>query len=365
MKKFLITIIVAVVLFAVGYNAYQSEKQATTGKQKVYAVLPLSGLYAQYGKDIKSMVDWYVHHKKPQFEVVYVDSAGEPSKALSAFQQKAMYAKQPIVLSTFTPISTVLLPTIKEKQGFLFSVSTIGITSDLNNYQIVSRSSEDIINILGPYINKRFKNIAIIYSEDEFGLREVKLMEKLFSGKMYKEAFNPYNPDVRIEVLKLIETNPDAVVVLGSPSPAYINIFKELKNHTYKGAILSDSDFTCPHTFKIIGDATENVISTIMSVETNLPASAQLTQLKQSYEKETGQDLYYIMAETFEVMELINYALDNHLPFSQRTFQNIGTWHGVSGDIQFLENGKSSVKSYVLVQVKDGKITPINESEER
>ena len=50
-KKILVGLFVALCLFAVGYNAYQSEKQATTGKHKVYAMLPLSGLYTKFGKE--------------------------------------------------------------------------------------------------------------------------------------------------------------------------------------------------------------------------------------------------------------------------------------------------------------------------
>ena len=356
-KKILVGLFVALCLFAVGYNAYQSEKQATTGKHKVYAMLPLSGLYTQFGKDIKSVIEWYMANKNPPFEIVYVDSQGEPAKALTAFQQKAIYAKKPIVLSAFAPVGSVLVPSVKEKKGFLFSISTVGISSDLNNFQIVSRSSKDITDLLAPYIQKNFKSIAIFYSDDEYGLREMKAMEKSFSGKIHKEVFIPRNPDVRIEVLKALDTKPEAVVVLGSPTTAYVNIFKELKNHQYQGAVLSNSNFTNPNVLPLIGNAAENVISAAMFIETEGPHSAQVKALKTSF----GKKLYYIMAEAFEALEIINYTLSHNLPFSQETYQKLGTWKGISGDIQFLENGKSSIKSYVLIHINDGKIIPFEE----
>ena len=360
MKKIIIALCVALVIFAVGYNAYQSEKQATTGKRKVYAVLPLSGLYAQYGKDAKSVIDWYMRTQNPNFEIVEVDSGGEPASGLTAFQQKAISAKDPIVFSVFSPVSAVLLPAVKKKGGFLFSISTVGIDSDLGNFQIMSRSSVDIINIFAPYIQPKFNNSAIISSEDEYGLQEAKMLEKRFTGTVYKETFIPRNPDVRIEVLKLLEKNPQAVVVLGSPTPAYINIFKELKNHNYSGVILSDAGFTNPHVFKLIGNAAENVISSAMSVETDLPQSARMQEIQQAF-LQKNKKLYYIMVEALETLEVINYTFKNNLPFSQKTYQDIGRWKGISGDILFLDKGKSSVLSYVLIQVKDGKIVPLKE----
>ncbi|MBP5534291.1 MAG: ABC transporter substrate-binding protein [Alphaproteobacteria bacterium] len=360
MKKVLIGLFIALCLLVVGYNAYQSERQATTGKTKVYAVLPLSGVYAQYGKDVKSIIEWYIQNKKPNFEIVYMDSEGEPAKGVTAFQQRAIYAKEPIVFSVFSPISAVMTPVVKEKGGFLFSISTVGIASDLGNYQIISRSSSDIIDILLPYIQKNFKNIAIIHSDDEYGHQETKLMKSQFSGKIYEETFNPRNPDVRIEVLKLIDVNPEAIVVLGSTTPAYINIFKELKSHEYKGQILSDSGFTNPHIFNVIGDATEGVISTAMLAETTLPQSEQIQQLQEAFQKD-NKKLYYIMLEAFETLEIINYTLNNNLSFTQETYQNMGRWKGVSGDILFLKDGKCSIKSYVLIKVKDGQIVPLEE----
>ena len=192
MKKIIIALCVAVGLFAIGYNAYQSEKQATTGKRKVYAVLPLSGLYAQYGKDVKSVIDWYMRTQNPNFEIVEVDSGGEPAKALTAMQQKLIYAEKPIVLSMFTPISSVLLPILKEKNGFLFSISTIGITSELGNFQIISRSAEDIVRTLVPYVQKHFQNVSVFYSQDEYGLRELKFFEKICLSDNLRNFFCVY-----------------------------------------------------------------------------------------------------------------------------------------------------------------------------
>ena len=361
MKKVLIALFVIICVFAVGYNAYQSEKQATTGKTKVYAVLPLSGVMAQYGKDAKVVVDWYIENKKPDFEVVYIDSESEPAKGLTAFQQKAIYAEKPIVFSLFAPVSSVLLPVIKEKNGFLFSVAAVSLLTDLDNFQIVSHSLPDMVDTLGPYIQKNFKNIAIFYSDDVYGIEVVRLMEKAFTGKIKKESYQQKNPDVRIEVLKLLEENPEAILITGTPTPAYINIFKELKTHGYKGAILADTGFTNPHVFKQIGDFTEGVIASAMSVETPIPQSEEVEKLKAEFKK-TDKIFYFIMTETLESFEVINYTLKNNLPFSQKTYQNIGTWKGISGDISFLPKGDCSFKSYVLIQVKNGQIVPLEES---
>ena len=74
MKKIVIALCVILCVFAIGYNDYQSEKQATTGKQKVYAVLPLTGYGSHVGQQQKPIIElWQKEHPDASFDIRIID----------------------------------------------------------------------------------------------------------------------------------------------------------------------------------------------------------------------------------------------------------------------------------------------------
>ena len=148
-KKILIGLFVALCLFAIGYNAYQSEKQATTGKKKVYAILPLSGPVAWYGKDIQREIQVLEKEKNYSFQTIFLDSAAEGQKAALALQQATISEKEPIVISTFSSISSAIAPTVERKNGFMFALSTFVVKSDTQSYIKLMGNEE---TVMGPVV---------------------------------------------------------------------------------------------------------------------------------------------------------------------------------------------------------------------
>ena len=69
MKKIIIALCVALAVFAVGYNAYQSEKQDINGKKKVHVILPLTGVYSRIGNEKQDILNIYIK-KHPEFHMV-------------------------------------------------------------------------------------------------------------------------------------------------------------------------------------------------------------------------------------------------------------------------------------------------------
>ena len=354
---------IAVIFGIIGYNAYQAKQQATTGKPKVYAVLPLSGSVADFGQKIKNYMSIYMDNTdNVPFEVVYLDDESKPDKAVSVFQQLALSEEKPIVISAFSFISRILIPMVEKQGGFTFALTTIegdklGISS---GYQRMAGGVYDETSKLLNYA-KRFNTVSIINMEDDFGIAE----KDLFVKEYQKEGRKILNTiglplrsfDVRNEVQKIIENPPEAVFLSGTVTLAYINAIRILKENGYQGEIIANLAFSNPYTYQDLGTQSEGIVAlTVPSdvVGANVQNNKLLNILKQE-----NIPAFFLPIQVFDTMDLIKYTFDNNLPFNQDTYTKMGQWNGVSGSVK-LNNG-DSFYSYVVAKIKDGKFVPVEE----
>ena len=119
--------IAALVAGFIVYNNMQEQKaQQESGKRNVYAVLPLTGAFAEFGKNIQKDIEVFKKDKNYSFDVKYIDSEAKPDKAITAIQQATLYDDNPIVLSAFSTVAVALAPFIEQKNGFL-SISSSAV----------------------------------------------------------------------------------------------------------------------------------------------------------------------------------------------------------------------------------------------
>ena len=367
-KKTVVSVIAVLAIGFVIYSNVQEQKALqNSGKKVVYAVLPLSGQIAQYGKDIQKTMEIYTQQNNLPIQLKFLDSAGTSATAVSAFQSATLYDDNPVVIATPTHISTALAPIVEQKKGFLFGIATLSISSNSKNFQRMSRCVKDEIEPLSNYIIKHFKTIAIAYTQDDHGQKDYTYLKNALHGKditITKEVvLTSIERDVKNEATKLIMSQPDAIVVLGQAVQSYLNMIRELKRQDYRGQIMAECSFTNPPTFNALEGYTEGVISSAMSVEVNMHQTPKVEELRQKL-KQAGVPTYFLTIEAIDTLNLIAYTIENKLPFSQQTYENMKKWNGISGEIHFTGSGEASISSYILAQVKDGKIVPV-ESEEK
>ena len=354
MKKILLTICAVMVIGAIITMNILQEQQ-TSGKRNVYALLPLTGPMAQTGKDAKAVMDHYYKNGNYDFNLVYIDSETNPTKAITALQQKAINDDSPIVVAALSGVVSAVAPYVQQKNGFLYAITACN--KDLPAFL---RLHSDVDGMLEPtvfYIKDHYKNIAIVYVEDEFGRLErnyfTKRMEEL-SIPVYEVSIGLKTLDVRNEVLKVMSKNPEAVVIMGMPTQGYINVMCELKTQEYKGQIFLDSGITSPQIRKQLP---ENMMGTSMFLEAETNKNARQQEF-QSALNNMNLPVYYMLIEATDVLNLIQHTLDNNLSFAQETYNNMKQC--ISGTIKFFGKGDTAYK-YLLVRYKDGKFIPVAE----
>ena len=354
----------AVVVGVVAFNMHQQQKEQTDNKKIIYAFYPLTGTVAELGKEAQKYTQiWEKLHPNAPFKIQFVDSESKPDRAVSALNQILFKEKDPVVISLFSFIGKATIPIIEKTNGFIFAPATIiSMGENITHYQRIGSSIADALGPLVDYIKPEQK-VAIANLDDEYGV----LNSNYFKDEVLKkgtqltihETLGFRDLDVRIPVGKILKTNPDVIYVTGTASMAYSNIFKELNIQEFKGIVLVDEAFQNKSNVQNIGNVNLNIFVSITPMDNFVKNYPEVIEEL----KKQNMDIYYLTAEIFDTWDLINYTLENNLPFSQETYTKMGKWKGVAGDMLFPGNG-DSLYPFVLSRYKDGKYYPV-ESEEK
>ena len=252
MKKILIALFVIICVFAVGYNAYRSEQQVDNGKKKVYAILPLTGTYAQLGKEQRDSLDVYIkNHNELPIELEIFDNESNPTKSLNIAQMVSMKDKEPLFICSTGILCRPVIPVLRSMNGFMIlSPSVKAENTDAKEFQRISINHEEMNTPHIDYLQKG-KNVVIIHTNEESGYTGADLVISKLKEKgvniVDRLDFVPSDLDVRILVLKALKNNPDAILIIASPTVGFINLIKVLKGEQeYQGDVLCDSGMSVP-----------------------------------------------------------------------------------------------------------------------
>ena len=348
-----------IVVLGICFITYFNMKDQNSGKKNVYAVLPLSGPMGQTGKEAQQVMDYYYKKGDYPFNLIYIDNETNPTKAITALQQKTINDDNPIVISALAGITEAIAPYVHQKNGFLFA-----ITAPNKNLPNFLRLHSDVDGMLKPIVSylKRYHKVALAYVEDDFGR-----LERNYVVQHLKESNIQVNEisislqtlDVRTEVVKLKSFNPDAIIIMGNPTQGYINLIHELTAQEFKGQIFLDSVIA---NHRVKKQLPNGIMGSCLLLELENPQNEKQKQFIDDVNS-LGFNVYFILIEAVDTMNLIKYTIENNLPFTQETYEKMKNWEGISGNIEFLPNGETAYQ-YVLIRHQDGKFIPV-ESEEK
>lgn len=264
-KKWFLFVGVAIALVIV-IASLTHRVNPTPDKQRVFAVLPLSGAAAELGNTIKSAIDMYIlENQKSILSIQYIDSESSPSKAISGLNQALIGVEKPIVITAVASTSNALIPVVDDHKGFCINLCTVSITPEnkakYNSYQRYSLGIVDAAKPLVEYINNKYSSICIIHSNDEYGMSFYSEFQKKINATVSDVTCSVTPQDMRDVTTKAMATQPEAVLIAGTPTANYRNAVRELRKIGYKGDVLADMSFVNPFIYKNIADAAEGVVT--------------------------------------------------------------------------------------------------------
>ena len=364
MKKIITALCVVLCLFAVGYNAYQSERRANSDKRNVYAVLPLTGFGSSIGQKQKITIDlWKEKNPNASFDIHIIDSESTPMKALTALKQALLNEQNPIVITSNSFVSYNSLPVIEEKNGFEFMICTFERDEFKNSHFLrMSDRNIDSMELVAKYLSQ-YKNVVLVYTNEEFGKSSIKGLNQLLQQYDVQPTksidIEPAQRDVRIEALKILKQEPDAVVMLGYTALGSVNLIKEMRIQGYKGNIIVGVGLADPVFISQLGPYLDGLIFPDKNMQ--LTKGPNVPVLKKIEQAMQGRP-FAVPLEMWDTLDLIEWTIKNNKPFAQKTYADLGKWQGIAGDIEFLDDG-NVVYKFHLATFKNGKILPLEESE--
>ena len=352
-----------VAIFIVYTNIQEQKALQESGKKNVYAVLPLTGFGSHVGKQQKATIElWKEKNPNAPFNIHIIDSESAPMKAATALRQALLDEENPIVITSNSGISYNSLPIVEEKGGFEFMICTFERDGFKNTHFLrPCDRTIDSMKHVAKYLSK-YKKLVLFYTNEDFGRSSVNGLEKLLKQSGIEPiehiAIEPTQRDIRIEALKALKEQPEAIAVLGFTTLSTINLIKELRIQGYTGDIVTGTGLADPSYFSQLENYLDKLIFPDKKMQlTEGPNVPELKKIEQAI----GGRPFYIPLETWDTLDLINWTIKNNKPFTQETYAKLGKWEGIAGDIEFLDDG-NVIYEFYLATFKDGKIVPVKDS---
>ncbi|MBP5399920.1 MAG: ABC transporter substrate-binding protein [Alphaproteobacteria bacterium] len=232
MKKLLAGLCMALSLTACG-DKKEAEKINTKPVIKIGATLPLTGNLAYYGKALQqslnlALEDANRNNLKYDYQLVIEDDKYDLKQAVVNLNRMKSINDINAVMSFWGNIGT-LVSDWADKNAVIHmgcaASDKVGI--GYYNFNHATQPQSLLNRILKYYRDNNFKRIGIAYLQaleiQEFVDNFVPILEENGFEVVFVTSFNPQERDLKMEILKMKEANPDVVeVLMNSP---IINIF--------------------------------------------------------------------------------------------------------------------------------------------
>lgn len=328
----------------------------------VFCIVPVTGPGSAHGENICNAIHLYKKNNptsKLRFEIQ--DSQSSPQVALSLYRQRLLSGKPNALISVLSGVTQVLLSETAKEDIPLFAIHT-NIQDEFKKYANAQKVTDNFSDVSRPLakfaLRKGLRNVAILFSNEEYGIGCKDVFVSEFSDSSHRIAFSgSYEmKDVvsRDLIYKAVGSNPDAIFVAGY-GPNYIFILKTLLANKYKGMILSDINCSNYSVMEALGDLTSisNLYFTGMEINTANPTGTALefvTQFRTMFNKNPWEGAVY-MYDLCSIMEKMH---ADGKELSRKSFTELHTWNGLSDPIEFPGDGTSSY-AFFVIELVNGK----------
>ena len=332
MKKYLIgAVAVLVIVVFVSFGMKDS------GEIKVGALYALSGPVSIYGEiSIKGVRDAVKYFKENGGEVniklVEEDSVGDPKVGATSAQK--MFSVDGVKYSVvgLSNVSAAVAPiTDGNDVVAITDATTIGINKDHKNF---FQNFIPSFNFAGPYlIEQKAKKVAIIYTNDEFGIKWNEAISGVIKDKIEVKGF-PVARDAKdfsTDASKIKQFNPDRILII-SYGTSLNQIYKDMANIGIdKNKFIAYLSCTLP------GVLTANSLEGSLSYEYPV---VQAGGIRDWMEKNNApKSTFYTSAfeNTLVLLLAIDKVGDN--PEKVREYLKKNSISGVYGNVEFGDDG--------------------------
>jgi len=312
-------LMVALVVFGGFGLAAAAENKKTT--LHILALLPLTGPGKSLGEFLQNGIEMGRAEAVKRtrgavtVEVEYHDSKNQPQEGVSALQAALAKSRPDAVIAAMSSVAKAVLPVLEE-QGILTIVTTTALTDLPKGTKHVIRvypTSRDYVEPVAKHVAKKFKRVAILYVNDDFGQSNQKVFAAIIkdAGKdlAASEPFGLQQADARPAIERVLAAKPEAVFVTGY-GPAFVTVFKQLRELKGDLPIFTEIGFANPTILAELGQSADGITFDGTALELMVSGNKSSEKFRKLYRAQFKKDPYMVAGFAYDsVLMLADAAL--------------------------------------------------------
>ncbi len=281
-------------------------------------ILFLTGNQAQTGEEILrafefAKSDFEQSHPSRNVKLLVEDSGDDPKKGLIAYDILKTKGDFPLFVSTGDAVTAALLPQTQE-DGKLLVATTVAApeTSGPNMFRGFLTSTQQGRSI-GKFIaSQNKKRVAVLALDNPFSPGFISSLKEAI-GKEFvaQEKYQIADLDSKTQLLKIKDTNPDALVIAGF-GPTYPLIFKQALDVGINAQIYTHDAIDVPQYIDAAGgyDNLQGVILLSASFDLQTPSSEMMKDFANRFEMKHNAKPSLFSGYAYDTLMITLEALD-------------------------------------------------------
>lgn len=347
-----LTIIITLSGCAPGNQATGQVVRETAQTLKLGILLPLTGDAASYGENVKNGIE--LANKELNFNLVYEDGKCNGPDAVNAMRKLIEVDKVDAVIGELCSGATVPAQEIAKEAGVVMisPASTSPDLTDAGDHFFRTVPSDALQGAEAAKLVKElgYQSLAILHVNDDYGVGFDKVLRENFDNVLISESFEKESTDLRTQLTKINEKNPDAIYIISNSPAASGAALKQIKELGIEAQVMGSEGLKDDSVLESAGGAGEGLILTFLAPSNTIIGK----QFKNRYTKEYGEDPPIFSAEAFDAMLALSKALEESDGTKEgliKAMQEVN-FEGASGTVDFDENG-DVVKPYNVLKVEN------------
>lgn len=214
-------------LIAIFTGCEKPERKSASVEVSIDAVLPLTGVAAEYGNYYKEALSSFRTANKldETWDLSIQDSKSNPKDAVSAARLANSPMQPRIIFTELSSVSMALAPVAVEQNALLVAIAATPKLADFSNVlriypeagALATQFRQGILSM-----KQGARNIGIFYVNDDFGASVSEALDRVLQEGAMNLAFKraiPNTTDAPSEVDRLKDQSIDLIVVVGIGQP--------------------------------------------------------------------------------------------------------------------------------------------------
>jgi len=372
-KIIIVVIILIIVIGGIWYGLSREKTPAEEESIKIGAILPLTGEIATLGQSAKTGLELAVEQINKEggingrnLEVIFEDGRCDAKEATSAANKLVNVDKVPVIFGAVCSSGTLAAaPIVESGKTILFSPcsSSPDITNAgdyiFRNYPSDNFQGKESAKFI--YNNLELKNVALLYCLSDWCMGIAEVFKPAFSELggtvVVEESYEQTDRDLKTQLTKIKQSNPDIIYFLGYTEAAIIGL-KQIKELGINAKILGADAWDDPKIAEEAKDAAEGILFTV-------PSTPLSEEFKTAMEVKTGTKT--ITACTPQIYDGVNIIAElmrkvgtDSTKIKDELYK-VTNYEGVSGIITLDKNGDLVDANYEIKTVTNGQVVPYEE----